>query len=724
MQIEKILRPLLFVFFITVSFSSWGEAVKIPPSVLVKPAPDGKHLVTFFYKPDSKVETLALAGTFNHWDKSAAPMSGPDKDGRYSATLTLPDGAHLYKFVINGETWVADPLNPRKVDDDYGGFNSVLLLGDVTPSDVWMPHPELPSVAPDFQTPLWARDVVWYQIFPDRFRNGSKKNDPDHPVVPWRAEWFKLQPWEKGDFYRPLVFLRIYGGDLQGVREKFGYLRELGISAIYFNPLFEAPSLHKYDATTYLHVDDNFAFKGDQVGLKEDFTDPKTWRWTKSDKYFLKLIKMAHRRGIHVIIDGVFNHVGEKNLAFLDVKNNRNRSKYFDWFDVVSWEPFKYKGWQDYGGMPAIAQGPDGFPPSYEKYIFNVTRRWMDPNGDSDPSDGVDGWRLDVAAEIKMEFWKKWRRLVKSINPDAYLTGEIWGNPGQWLRGDAFDGTMNYDFARIAQHFFFDKKNKISASEFDRQLAALRDSLPPQAAYVTQNLYDSHDIDRLASQIKNPDRPYDAQNRSQDESGKNYDETRPSSHDYRIMKLMVVFQMTYVGAPMIYYGNEVGMFGADDPSNRKPMLWKDLEPYENPNVNSVDEDMLSHYRHCIAIRNTYPALRTGGFRIALADDAADVYAYWRTKPGANAEHILVVMNNSEQKQTVSVSAPNLKACTPFIDVLNSPVKYYYERSPFKRGKWRCIKCPIKSAKTCEVKNGKIKVILEPKWAAVLVQTEN
>ena len=172
---------------------------------------------------------------------------------------------------------------------------------------------------------------------------------------------------------------------------------------------------------------------------------------------------------------------------------------------------------------------------------------------------------------------------------------------------------------------------------------------------------------------------------------------------------------------MVYYGDEVGMFGADDPSNRKPMLWKDLEPYENPDVNFVDEDMLSHYRRCIAIRNTYPALRTGGFRTALADDAADVYAFWRIKPGANVEHILVILNNSLKEQTVSVSAQNLKGINHFFDVLNSPVKYYYARSPFKQGKWRCIKCPKKYAKTYEVLNGKISVHLEPKSAALLVQ---
>jgi glycosidase len=277
----------------------------------------------------------------------------------------------------------------------------------------------------------------------------------------------------------------------------------------------------------------------------------------------------------------------------------------------------------------------------------------MDPDGDGDPSDGIDGWRLDVPNEIPAPFWVEWRALVKSINPDAYITGEIWDRAEVWLDGQRFDAVMNYPFARAAVAWIFDRKKKISASEIDRRLAELRLAYPAPATYVMQNLMGSHDTDRVVSMALNPDRTYDSENRVQD-NGPKYDNSKPPAECYAKARLAALLQMTYLGAPMIYYGDEVGMWGADDPTCRKPMLWKDLEPYDKPDENAVMEDHLAFHRRIIALRNAHPALRTGSFETLLTDDKTDLWAFMR---GAENEQLVVVLNASAQPRDVIVPLP-------------------------------------------------------------------
>jgi len=509
-----------------------------------------------------------------------------------------------------------------------------------------------------FNTPEWAKHAIWYQIFPDRFRNGQTSNDPS-PVLPWTMDWFSKAPWEGKDgetFYQHFVFWRFYGGDIDGLEEKLGYLKDLGVNAIYLNPVFKAWSNHKYDATSYLHIDDHFGTKGDYeaAAAKEDLLDPATWTWTESDKRFLRFLKTAHGMGFKVIIDGVFNHVGRRHAAFQDVQRNGQASPYADWFNVTSWEPFEYSGWGGYGELPEFRKSPVGLASeSAKQHIFNVTRRWMDPDGDGDPSDGIDGWRLDVPNEIPAPFWVEWRTLVKSINPDAYITGEIWDRADLWLDGKHFDAVMNYEFSRAAVAWAFDRKHKISPSEFDQRLRDLRLAYPLEATLVLQNLMGSHDTDRAASMAHNPDRAYDHANRLQD-NGPNYSNAKPAPDEYARVRLTALLQMTYVGAPMVYYGDEVGMWGADDPTNRKPMLWKDLQPYEKPEENFVMEDHLDWYKRVIALRNAHPALRTGAFRTLLADDQADVWAFLRCNED---EQLIVALNASTEAREVAVPLP-------------------------------------------------------------------
>jgi glycosidase len=373
--------------------------------------------------------------------------------------------------------------------------------------------------------------------------------------------------------------------------------------------------------------------------------------------------------------------------------------------------------------MPNFRKDPDkGYASaSAKKYIFDITRRWMDPNGDGDPSDGVDGWRLDVAQDVPKPFWVDWRKHVKGINSNAYIAGEIWGIAAQYLQGDQWDAVMNYQFSIRAIRFFVDQRQKISATEFARQLKELLALYPLQVDMVMQNLYDSHDTDRLANMIVNPDRDYDQCNRPQD--GCPYDGSKPNADAYRVLKLMATFQMTFLGAPMIWYGNEAGMFGADDPTNRKPMLWKDLQPYNNPQ-DAVMDDLLTHHRRLIAIRNTYPALRTGLYQTLLLHDINGLYGFTRTR---GSQTVAVIINNSSRDQAVEVASPfpndarvvDLMKVAPveFEEVLAADVGM----PEFPKGaKVRVIKVPSNASPVYVVRGGKLRVNVAAKNGSVLV----
>jgi glycosidase len=504
------------------------------------------------------------------------------------------------------------------------------------------------DMRPTFDTPDWAKHAVWYQIFPERFRNGDTANDPDN-TQKWTSDWYAKHPGETGNFYGKDVWARRYGGDIQGIRQELPYLKNLGINAIYLNPIFEAADLHKYDTSDYRHVDQHFGFKGDIDQLKGETDDPATWQWTKSDKLFLDFLADAHKQGFHVIIDGVFNHTGKRFWAFQDVVKNGKNSKYADWFNVTSWDPFHYRAWDgDDGWLPELKKDPkNGFSPGPRAHLFAITKRWLAPDGD--PSKGVDGFRLDAPEGIPHPFWIDWRKLVKQTKPDAYIDGEIWGRANAWLGGDQYDGVMNYQFAMLSQSFFVNEKKAITPTQLAQRATEMQFAYPFQAVLVNQNLFDSHDTDRAASMFVNPDLPYDGADRIQD-NGPHYNPRKPNQTERAKMLQEVAWQMTYVGAPMIYYGDEAGMWSADDPSDRQPMVWKDLQPYDNPEV-TFDQEKFDWYQKLIAIRRHFPALQTGFFHPVLVDDNRGIFAYDRTLDGAS---VTVVLNHSDHAQTIDV----------------------------------------------------------------------
>jgi glycosidase len=549
--------------------------------------------------------------------------------------------------------------------------------------------------------PEWATDAVFYQVFPERFRNGDPSNDPtraslEYPVdervpagwqvSPWTGDWYARPPWEaeQGEsFYEHGVFDRRYGGDLQGVIDQLDYLRDLGVNALYFNPVFYARSLHKYDGNTFHHVDPHFGPdpEGDFALMATETADPDTWHWTAADRLFLDLIREAHARGIRVVIDGVFNHTGRDFFAFADLRDRQQDSPYRDWYIVQAFDDpatpeneFRYKGWWDVLTLPEFANTADGLDlhPGPKAYVFDITSRWMDPDGDGDHADGIDGWRLDVANEVPIRFWTDWNAHVRALNPEAYTVTELWEDAGDFLREGGFSATMNYHaFAFPVKGYFVDAA--ASPSAFAEMLEARRADYPEEVQRANQNLIDSHDTDRLASMIVNAGRqPYENAERFDYDVGSRvsprntplYDVRRPTEAEREVQRLVALFQMTYVGAPMVYYGTEAGMWGADDPDDRMPMVWPDLtyapqcaDPLGRArtcDAIAFDPALHAFYRDVIALRHAHDALRRGAFRVLLADDERNLFGYART---LGDDAFVVVFNRSDEAHGFRVEKP-------------------------------------------------------------------
>ncbi|MFM8458688.1 MAG: alpha-amylase family glycosyl hydrolase, partial [Chthoniobacterales bacterium] len=329
----------------------------------------------------------------------------------------------------------------------------------------------------------WQREAVWYQIFPERFRNGDPNNDPvrdslggkewapsSWKVRAWTSDWYARDAWEqaRGDNFYWTVGERRYGGDIQGIIDKLDYLRDLGVNAIYLNPVFWSGSHHKYDTYSFHHVDPYFGPdpKGDLALIATETEDPATWKWTAADKLFLEMVAKAHEKGMRVIIDGVFNHAGLGFFAFEDLRKNGQSSRFKDWFIVQKWDDpgtpdneFTWQGWHGITQMPEFAEvwtdGRGDLAPAVKNYLTAVTRRWMQPDGDV--ARGVDGWRLDVAWMVPDIFWQEWNKLVHEINPAAFTITEIWVDAHKTTLGGHFDATMNYEgFAMPVKGWLFD----------------------------------------------------------------------------------------------------------------------------------------------------------------------------------------------------------------------------------------------------------------------------
>lgn len=558
----------------------------------------------------------------------------------------------------------------------------------------------LPAQTPFEAPPAWVENAIWYQIFVERFYNGDHRNDPvpaHMNSVPmnqftppgwklsnWTGNWYSKDSWWKeqdGSFNNMLQYRR-YGGDLKGVLQKLDYLQQLGITALYLNPINDAPSLHKYDARNYHHADIHFGPdpEGDlAIMAKENPADPSTWQWTAADKQFLELIRQAHQRGIRIILDYSWNHVGTMFWAWQDVLKNQSLSPYKNWFDIQRFDDsstaaneFSYRGWLNIPHLPELKKTTitttrkGGLP--YEgniadpvkQHIFAVSKRWLAPDGDT--SKGIDGFRLDVADHVGLGFWRDYRKFVRSVQPNAYLVGEIWWeewpdrlmNPAPFANGAVFDAVMFYQVYRPARFFFAKVDAPITAEQFRDSLLFQWNRLRPQTNRAMMNVSSTHDAPRLLSCFYNPGK---YKYRAGPGENPDYRTGKPDAETYQRVRQYMVHLFTSIGAPQIWNGEEMGMWGGDDPDCRKPLWWKEFqfEPESRNNGPlaasgertakdsvSFNQEQFNWYRRLIRIRKENPVLVNGEIKFILAKGRQ--LAYQRKSP----QQIILVYFNTDK----------------------------------------------------------------------------
>jgi len=455
--------------------------------------------------------------------------------------------------------------------------------------------------------PEWSRGMVWYQVFPERFANGNLWNDPtqmgsktvlwDQPfdeatieeiergwmLAAGEPRFYGYDPNRAGGSIANVIFQRRYGGDLQGVLEHLDALQSLGVEGIYLCPVFTSTSLHKYDAADHRHIDPTLGDPGDvstngvvSAATVGDPSDESTWEWTQADVWFVEtLIPAIHGRGMKIMLDGVWNHVGLDHWAFDDVRTNGLESKYADWFVVEFDEHGNLIGWESWNGrngrLPVFRETEWGdLAPGPKAHMMAVTRRWMDPDGDGDPSDGIDGWRLDVANEVGRVFWKDWRSVVKGINPEALIIGEIWHDAREYFDGTAFDAQMNYPMAYAVADWLSIGHMRGDAESLAARLGEVY-SHDLETDLSQLNLMSSHDTERLVSLMHNNNqRGFDNGSHPWRDM-ETYD--RNSASDDALVRALAAYAVMVAnpGSVMVYNGDEFAMTGADDPDNRRPI---------------------------------------------------------------------------------------------------------------------------------------------------------
>ena len=474
----------------------------------------------------------------------------------------------------------------------------------------------------DFQVPDWAPDVVYYYVFPDRFRNGNPRNDPrpgrdkyqNHTVerhVQWNEPPFKPGSGDGSDAVYNNDF---FGGDLAGLINKLDYIQDLGANTIYMTPVFKAASNHKYDTADYHRIDPAFGSNAD----------------------FERLTREAARRGIRVIPDTSLNHVGSDSVYFDRYANHRARgafeggrinvgSPYADWFtfDATQTDPDKqYTGWVGLRDLPELNKAS----PAWRNFAYrdrnSVMKRWLDR--------GAAGWRMDVAPWIPDDFWREWRSEIKRHKPDALTVAETWFDASKYFLGDMFDSAMNYIFRNAVIEYAAGGK----AADLVAQLEALREAYPPPAHAALMNLLSTHDAPRALYQFG-----------WKTGRGETTDAAAVALAKQRL-RLAVLLQMTYPGAPTVYYGDEVGVTGGEDPYNRGTYPWVDRG-------GQPDTELLADFKRLIQLRHDHAVLRRGSLDAPLHVDE-HVIVRARQLQGSWA---LVATNNSTVPKTVSVPLP-------------------------------------------------------------------
>lgn len=520
-------------------------------------------------------------------------------------------------------------------------------------------------VVPGFSTPNWAKGAVMYQIFTDRFYNGDKSNDVETNEYYYIGDYSRrVTNWDK--YPANMGVREFYGGDLQGVMDKLDYLQDLGVEVVYFNPLFVSPSNHKYDIQDYDYIDPHYGKIVDDGGevLPNGVTDnSQATKYKKrttglknleaSNELFIKLVEELHRRGMKVILDGVFNHCGSFN-KWMDreriyegeedyepgayVSADSPYRSYFRFFKEgpENW-PYNgnYDGWWGHDTLPKLNYEDSV---KLENYILYIGRKWVSPPYN------VDGWRLDVAADLgrsneyNHEFWQKFRRAVKDANPNALILAEHYGDPRDWLKGDEWDTVMNYDAFMEPVTWFLTGMEKHSDEAREELLGNIDNFIGSMAHHMSNMLTPSLQV--AMNELSNHDHSRFL-TRTNHMVGRVEHLGPEAANEYvnkAVMREAVVMQMTWVGAPTVYYGDEAGVCGFTDPDNRRTYPW-----------GHEDQELIAFHKEAIRIHKEHPALKTGSLKILGGEE--NILSYARFK---GHDRIIVVINNRSERAEVKV----------------------------------------------------------------------
>ena len=520
-------------------------------------------------------------------------------------------------------------------------------------------------VVPGFSTPDWAKGAVMYQIFTDRFYNGDKSNDVETNEYYYIGDYSqRVTNWNK--YPANMGVREFYGGDLQGVMDKLDYLQDLGVEVVYFNPLFVSPSNHKYDIQDYDYIDPHYGKIVDDGGevLPNGVTDnSQATKYKKrttglknleaSNESFIKLVEELHRRGMKVILDGVFNHCGSFN-KWMDreriyegeedyepgayVSADSPYRSYFRFFKEgpENW-PYNgnYDGWWGHDTLPKLNYEDSV---KLENYILYIGRKWVSPPYN------VDGWRLDVAADLgrsneyNHEFWQKFRRAVKDANPNALILAEHYGDPSDWLKGDEWDTVMNYDAFMEPVTWFLTGMEKHSDEAREELLGNIDNFIGSMAHHMSNMLTPSLQV--AMNELSNHDHSRFL-TRTNHMVGRVEHLGPEAANEYvnkAVMREAVVMQMTWVGAPTVYYGDEAGVCGFTDPDNRRTYPW-----------GHEDQELIAFHKEVIRIHKEHPALKTGSLKILGGEE--NILSYARFK---GHDRIIVVINNRSERAEVKV----------------------------------------------------------------------
>lgn len=520
-------------------------------------------------------------------------------------------------------------------------------------------------IMPGFSTPAWAKGAVMYQIFVDRFCNGDPSNDVEDGEYVYIGEPVcKVKDWN--EFPAAMDIRRFHGGDLQGVLDKLDYLEELGVEVIYFNPLFVSPSNHKYDIQDYDYIDPHYGViieDGGEVLPEGEKDNTRATKYQKrtgdirnleaSNRLFAKLVEEMHTRGMRVILDGVFNHCGSFN-KWMDreriyepqpeyekgayVSAQSPYRDFFHFFDEreEAWPYNKnYDGWWGHDTLPKLNYEDS---PMLEEYILNIGKKWVSPPYNAD------GWRLDVAEDLGYSneynhiFWENFRKAVKSANPQALILAEHYGDPGEWLQGDEWDSVMNYDAFMEPLTWFLTGMEKHSderrtdlwgnADNFVNTMNHFMASMLTPSLQVAMNELSNHDHSRFLTRTNHIVGRVAQLGSKAAEEGINL----------AVMREAVAVQMTWVGAPTVYYGDEAGVCGFTDPDSRRTYPW-----------GQENRELVEFHKEMIRIHKREKPLRTGSLK--MLSWSSNVLAYARFQEG---EQIIVVLNNSKELKEVTI----------------------------------------------------------------------